>query len=84
MRKETRGSDVAAVVLLSLNWLLILILWGVNAFPPKKIPAPDAELSRVTGDIQRMGGADFTESRSPASGAVMVHQTDLERARIWG
>jgi hypothetical protein len=72
MTKGMRSSDVLAVVLLSLNWLLILILWGVYAFPPAKVPAPDVDLSRVTGEIHRTGDADFTESRSPLPGAVMV------------
>lgn len=55
MKKILPQSDILPLILLCLTWVLILIIWGVNALPQGGPGGPETEVARVKGDIHKAG-----------------------------
>jgi hypothetical protein len=55
MKKGLRRSDVPPIILLSLTWLFILIIWGVNALPRAMPPQPELETAKIKSEIREAG-----------------------------
>jgi hypothetical protein len=55
MKKGLRRSDAVPIILLSLTWLFILIIWGINVLPPAMPPQPELETAKIKNEIQEAG-----------------------------
>lgn len=55
MKKRLRRSDIAPLTLLCLSWLLILIIWGVNAIPRTTPSGPEVNVTQIKKEIREAG-----------------------------
>ena len=79
MAKTTRLGGTVAVILLCLNWLLILIIWGISAFAPEAEGCPTSErAASCPSIISWTGDADSVDNLFPGSAVATPHRADGE------